>query len=113
MSDRPMRELLADMLALAIVTHGPTSGSALARRVGVRKDVALRELRTNRGFACIGRGRSSRWRLAREPQTGAWEPLGTELGEGLGLDALDRLDALERRVAALERQLVETEAPPT
>jgi hypothetical protein len=105
------RPQLADVLALAIMTHGPSPGSKLARCVGARKQAVLDELRANPLFEQIGRGRGSRWRLAGNRIDPTWEPLGTEVGGGPGQDAPDRLDALERRVAALERQRAETEAP--
>jgi hypothetical protein len=67
---------LADLLALAIVEHGPASGSELARCVHVWKATVLAELRASPRFELLGRGRGSRWRLAAEsrPQGG----LGTE-----------------------------------
>jgi hypothetical protein len=87
MSDRPF---LADLLELAIVTHGPSSGSALAAKVVARKAAVLEELRTNPRFECLGRGRGSRWRLAVGNRIDEIEePLGTDSG----VDRPDRLSA--------------------
>jgi hypothetical protein len=53
---------LGDDLACAMVEHGPGSGSALARRVGVRKTtVVLRTLNVDPRFERIGRGAWTRW----------------------------------------------------
>jgi hypothetical protein len=98
---------LGDLLALAILEHGPDSGSALARTVNTRKQAVLDELRTSSRFEQLGRGRGSRWRLAAMP----WEPMGTQDGERQGIDdplALkDRLGTLEHRIAELESHAVE------
>jgi hypothetical protein len=98
------------MIALAIVTDGPTAGSTLALRVHAQKAAVLAELRGNPRFEQIGQGRGSRWRIAaREPQRAPWEPLGTdssvEARETLGTTVVDRLDDLEQRVAELERRV--------
>jgi hypothetical protein len=99
---------LADRIALAILEHGPSAGSALALLVGARKATVLEALRTNRMFERVGNGPGSRWRVAREPIQGAWEPIGRdhwdESGSDDGLDVAERLRALERRVAQLERE---------
>ena len=98
---------LGDLLALAILEHGPDSGSTLARMVHARKQAVLDELRSNPRFERLGRGRGSRWRLAARP----WEPMGTEdrarpgLHDPLALSG--RLDALERRLVELEGHVVE------
>jgi hypothetical protein len=52
---RPPEVTLADRLALAILTDGPAPGSMLALRAGVRKQAALRELRTNPRFVAPDR----------------------------------------------------------
>lgn len=105
---------LADRIALAIIEHGPTSGSRLAAAVAVRKADVMRELRTNPRFDHVGRGRGSKWRYVGNRESPPWEPMGPNPGEGLGVDtgsALgDRLAALERRVAALERQAARGDA---
>jgi hypothetical protein len=98
---------LADLLALAILDHGPSPGSRLALKVQARKAAVLAELRRNPRFEQIGRGRGSRWRLA----LGAWEPLGTdpraEAREDVRPDVDERLADLECRVAELERRVAE------
>jgi hypothetical protein len=99
--------VLADRLMLAMVEHGPTSGSRLARLVHVRKCDALAELRTNSRFAKVGRGRGSRWRPAGwHPRGTGQEPQGREArpdrGKTAGVGDRERLEALERRVAELE-----------
>ncbi len=94
---------LGDLLALSVLEHGPDSGTALARVVHARKQAVLEELRTNPRFERLGRGRGSRWGLAAR----AWEPMGTEDRTHPGIDGLRaRIDALELRVAELERQVV-------
>jgi hypothetical protein len=104
-------ELLADMLALAIVAHGPSSGSDLSAKVRVRKQTVLRELRTNPRFESVGRGRGSKWRLAGNREWPPVEPVGTDPTMGVGVDVLselrDHLERLEHRVAAVEHRLDE------
>ena len=96
---------LGDLLALAILEHGPDSGSALARMVHARKQAVLDELRGNRRFERLGRGRGSRWRLAARP----WEPMGTEDRAHAGIDdppaLVERLGVIERRLVELERHI--------
>lgn len=106
-----MSETLADLLADVLERTGPSAGSALARRVKVRKSSVLHELNENPRFERLGSSRGSRWLLAREPQRRPWEPLGTNPGADLGRDA-DRLAALDhgladalRRLGLVERQL--------
>lgn len=115
-TDRPpsveQEATLADRLALAIVEHGPSAGSTLAARIGVRKATVLRELRTNPRFEQLGRGRGSSWRLAGNRMDPAWEPLGTDSSgragsAQIGPNVLARLDAIEARLAALEQRAVE------
>jgi hypothetical protein len=107
---------LADLLTLAILEHGPESGSRLARRVHVRKRDVLAELRARPRFEQDGRGCNSTWR----PR--GWDPRGTgresrgtgsepERGQEGGAGDRERLEALERRVARLERLLAEPETP--
>src|SRR5262245_3153986 len=105
MSGQPQRSMLADVLALVLLECGPTSASELAPIVGARKERVLRELRTAPRFRRIGRGRASAWELAgtgREPHHGD----GTAEGD---LDViavvLDRLAALDARLAAVETRL--------
>jgi hypothetical protein len=105
-------ELLAGRLALAILEHGPLSGSALSIRVAARKDAVLRELRSNPMFECLGRARGSRWSLAgnrvdpsREPQGTDPVPQGTDPGAESTEDLGRRLLALERRIDEFERRL--------
>ncbi len=101
------RTLLADRLALAIVEHGPSSGTDLALWVAARKQTVLETLRADRRFESLGLGRGSRWRLAAGNRYyPAWEPLGTDPGDGAGETLPARVAALERRVAELERALV-------
>jgi hypothetical protein len=88
---------VADLLAFAIIEHGPSPGTNLALWVGVRKIDVLRELQANPMFEHVGRGRSSTWKLASEPLQAPWEPLGTE-------SSADRLDDLAQRVHKLERR---------
>jgi hypothetical protein len=101
--------VLADRLAVAILADGPTSASRLARRVGVRKETVVRELRSSPKFEQLGRGSRTTWRLA---QGTGWEPLGTGSERSGRLrptpNAQERLEALERRVAAIEWRLAET-----
>jgi len=101
------RPPLPDRLLLAITEHGPSSGSRLAIVVAANKAAVLRELRTNPMFEQTGSGPGSRWRLAfREPIERAWEPIGTDPGprpREYDPDLAERLRALERRVAQLER----------
>jgi hypothetical protein len=104
---------LADRLALALVEHGPESGSRLARHVHVRKRDVLAELRTSPRFVQVGRGRNATWRpegwdprgTGQEPQRTRSEP---RPGKAAGAGERERLEALERRVARLERQLAAT-----
>lgn len=115
MSERRATLPFADLLALAILEHGPASGSELARRVKVRKRTVLDELRTSPRFERIGSGPGSRWRLASQRSALApWEPMGTgsyaQDEESVGQNGSDRLAALERRVAELERSLAGREA---
>lgn len=111
MTGRPQ---LADRLALAIVEHGPTSGTRLAVLVAAQKAGVLAELKANPMFECVGRARGSRWRLAGNRNRPPWEPLGTDpRGESVsddGVAVVERLAALECRVDELERRLAETEA---
>jgi hypothetical protein len=96
------------MLALAILEHGPSSGSALARHVVARKGAVLDVLVSDPRFEQLSAGRGSRWRL-RMPRSGVWEPQGTVSKAHLDIDAIpERLAALERRVARLERLGAET-----
>ena len=100
--------VLADRLALAIVEHGPASGSDLAIRVAARKTTVLRELQEDARFECLGSGRGSRWRLAGNRIDPRREPMGTEASDGRGETLAEQLLALEARVAELERVLAET-----
>jgi hypothetical protein len=107
--------VLVDRLMLAILEHGPTSGSRLARIVHVRKRDVLAELRTSPRFALEGRGPTATWRPAAwEPRGTGQEPRGTgsepRRGVTVGSGDRERLEALERRVARLER-LAGVEAP--
>lgn len=97
------RPQLADRLALAILEHGPDSGSTLARRVAARKAAVIAELETNPRFERLGRGRGSRWRLVGSRIEGAWEPMGTEKSVEPDESLAGRLYELERRLEALER----------
>ena len=107
MNDRPE---LADRIALAILEHGPSPGSDLALRVQARKATVLAELRSNRMFEQFGHRRGSRWRLAGNRYEPAQEPLGPNHGDHPTSDLADRMDALERRLDAIERQIVEARA---
>lgn len=104
-----VRPDLGDWLALALIEHGPSSGSVLSSLVGARKGTVLRELRSNPRFERVGGGRTTTWRLVSH----AWEPQGTDCGRRAGIDDLagiaQRQGALERRVAALERLLASQE----
>lgn len=106
--------VLAERLALAIVTHGPSSGSDLARKVGAIKAAALHVLRTNSIFARVGHGRASKYGLA--VPAGRSEPLGTDAEPLSGRaghnpdshltdDLRETLAAFSMRLDAIERLL--------
>ena len=100
---------LGDLLALAILEHGPDPASKLALRVKARGASVALELRTNPRFERVGNGRGTRWRLSQ----GSWEDLGREDRANPGRDDLaESLDALTRRVAELERHIVEGDRRP-
>lgn len=104
---------LADRLALAVLEHGPLPCERLARLVEVRTAAVRQVLDADPRFEHVGAGRGSRWRLSLPPAN-AWDGLGRILSPGSmsddGLDLAERLRALERRVAQLERH-VDREAP--
>jgi hypothetical protein len=95
------RPQLADRLALAIVEHGPSSGSRLAGRVAANKAAVLLELRTNPMFESTGRGRGSSWRLAGNRLRPPWEPIGTDSTADPYSDVILRIERLEQAVSEL------------
>jgi hypothetical protein len=103
---------LADRLALALLEHGPLPCERLARTIEARTADVRRELRADSRFEHAGAGRGSRWRLVLPP-SGSRDGLGRNLSPGSGSDdgptTAARLDALERRVAELERQRAHSE----
>jgi hypothetical protein len=99
---------LADRLALAIVEHGPLGCGPLARVVRARDVDVRRELHADSRFVHAGAGRGSRWWLvlpAVSARDGKGRVPGAGLGSDDGLSLRERVAALERRVAELERQL--------
>jgi hypothetical protein len=98
---------LADRIALELLAHGPLACEPLARIVGARTADVLDALRHDPRFAHTGHGRGSRWKLDVTP----WEGLGRNLSAEARSDDGYRLRALERRVAALERRLLEVGWP--
>lgn len=110
------RASLGDRLAFALIEHGqPLACERLARLLGVRTLDVRRALRADERFERFGSGRGSRWRLVLPPAS-ARDGLGRIPSDGLmyddGLDIAERLRALERRVANLERQLIEPRSEP-
>jgi hypothetical protein len=103
-----IRPPLADALALALVEQGPMPGSGLALKVRRRREDVLAELHANPRFERAGRGRSSRWQIDENAAAGPREHLGTIPGLQVGIAVAAilaaRLEALEGRVAALERR---------
>jgi hypothetical protein len=102
---QPSLSALADLLAVAILEHGPSPGTKLALWVGVRKTDVLCELHANPMFEHVGRGRGSKWKLTPEPLQAPWEPVGTESSADRMDDLAQRVRTLERRFAELDRRL--------
>jgi hypothetical protein len=108
MSDRPCPEGydgLADQLARSILSDGPASASALARRVHARKASVLQVLNDARRFDCSGAGRASTWQVrgtGQEPLSATASPPGEYQAI---LAILDHLEALERRLGLVEQLL--------
>jgi hypothetical protein len=73
------RPELADRVAAALVEHGPSPGSALARIVRVRRASVMDVLHTDPRFVQVGRRRRSVWWLADEPGDSG-KPLGSNYG---------------------------------
>jgi hypothetical protein len=94
------RSQLAAALAHLLAATGPCSASQLARRLGTRKADVLHELHERATFACVGRGRYTRWQLAGTER----EPLQADASTQLTLELARRLEAAEERLDALERR---------
>lgn len=107
------RAQLADLLAHELLDE-PSSGIALAGRVGVRKATVLAELRTNPRFQRCGSGSLVLWSLAAASHR---EPNGNRVGTAARARAgqallpalVSRLETVEARLAALEARLAERE----
>ena len=104
-------ELLADRIALALLEHGALPCERLARTVNGRIAEVRRLLRDDPRFERVGTGRWSRWQLAAAvPDTpgGIRDGLGRIESAGSmptdGLTNTERLEAIERRLDALERR---------
>jgi hypothetical protein len=91
---------LADELARNLAANGPCSASQLAHRLGTRKADVLHELHERAIFACVGRGRSTRWQLVGTEQ----EPLQADASTQLMRELARRLEAAEARLDALENR---------
>jgi hypothetical protein len=113
------RPELADAIAAVLEQGGPTSANAIALNVRARRKVLLEVLRDAPRFERLGRGRRTVWRLAgtgREPLHGVARPAPDQDVTLVLLDALravqarlDELAAIPSRLDAIERRLAEVE----
>jgi hypothetical protein len=99
------RSDLGDRIALAIVGHGPLSCERLARVVTARTVDVRSALRSDPRFARTGAGPGTRWTVALRSRDGRGrvDPGVSDSDDAVAVRT--RLDAIERRLAKLERLL--------